>query len=262
MNPPYTAEMLQATVSRFARKLTFFLILLVIVIWFLGSAVFIVGPGEVGVITQFGRVTGRELGSGLGFKAPWPIQGVQIFNTQIQKDQALSEAASADLQVIHSTLALNYNLDPVRVGEIYRTIGTDVKERIVDPAVQEAFKAVTAQYTASDLLTKRSEVKQKALSLLINRLNPKGVIVDDLSIVNFNFSDDFNKAIEAKQVAQQQAEQAQYHLEQAQKDAQAQAAQKDSLTTEILQQQAINKWDGHMPQYVGSGSVFNIPLTK
>jgi regulator of protease activity HflC (stomatin/prohibitin superfamily) len=132
----------------------------------------------------------------------------------------------------------------------------------VIPAVQESFKAATAEYTAAELLTKRPEVKAKALESIKQRIEPYGIRVDDLSIVNFSFSPDFAKSIEAKQVAAQEAERAKFNLDRAKLDAEAQAAQKESLSPELLQKYAIDKWDGKMPQYVGGGSVFNIPLTK
>ena len=242
-------------------KYLYFGIIGLLVVIVLASSLVVVGPGQVGVITQFGRVTGREVNPGLSAKLPWPIQSVAMFDTRVQKEQAEVDAASADLQVIKSTIALNYHLDRGNISSIYQTVGPQFSDRLIAPAVQEAFKSTTAQYTAADLLTKRPEVKEKARGVLVDRLGKYGIVIDDLSIVNFSFSDEFNRAIEQKQIAQQQAEQAQYHLEQAQKDAQAQAAQKDSLTAEILEKMAIDKWDGHMPQYSGSGTVFNIPLS-
>lgn len=220
-----------------------------------------VGAGETGVVTQFGKVTGRELQPGLSIVTPF-VQDVWIADTRIQKEQTDAEAASTDLQTVKATVAVNYHLDHGKVSSIYQNIGENYKDRVIDPAIQESIKATVSKFNAADLISNRQAVKDSADKVLADRLAPYGIIVDAVSIVNFDFSDDFNKAIEQKQVAQQQAEQAQYHLEQAQKDAQAQEAQKESLTPEILEQQAINKWDGKMPQYVGSGSVFNIPLTK
>jgi len=237
-------------------------VVVLIFLWLITGSVISVGAGQIGVVTQFGRVTGRELNPGLSAKLPWPIQSVEIFDTRVQKEQSEVDAASQDLQEVKSTIALNYHLERDKVSSIFQGVGPEFADRLIAPAVQESFKATTAQYTAADLLAKRPEVKDKARQQLVDRLEKYGIMVDDLSIVNFNFSDEFNKAIEQKQIAQQQAEQAQYHLEQAEKDAQAQEAQKESLTAEILEKMAIDKWDGHMPQYVGSGSVFNIPLTK
>jgi regulator of protease activity HflC (stomatin/prohibitin superfamily) len=236
-------------------------VVIVVVIW-LATSIVPVGTGKVGVVTKFGKVTGREMSEGLNMKWPYPFNRVWVVDVKVQKEQVEANAASLDLQTVHSTLAVNYHLERGKVSEIYRTIGKEYKERIIDPAIQEAFKAVTARYTAAELLTKRPEVKDVALKLLEERLHKRGIIVDDLSIVNFDFSEEFNKAIEAKQVAQQESEKAQYNLERARKDAQAQEAQKQSLSAELLQKMAIERWDGKMPTYVGGGSIFNIPLTK
>jgi regulator of protease activity HflC (stomatin/prohibitin superfamily) len=242
-------------------KVLFFGALLFIVLW-LASSLVIVNAGEVGVVTQLGKVTGREIDPGLSLKAPWPFQSVVTFDTRVQKEEADIAAASADLQEVKSTIALNYHIDRTKVSEIYQTIGIEFADRLIAPAIQEAFKATTARYTASELLAKRPELKELSKKTLEERLATRGIVVDDLSIVNFEFSAEFNRAIEAKQVAQQEAERAGYKLEQSRKEAEAQEVLRASLTSEILQKQAIEKWDGHMPQYLGSGSVFNIPLTK
>lgn len=231
------------------------------VLFLLFSTIKVVGVGEVGVVTRFGNVN-RQWSSGLHLKAPWPFEKVDYFDIKVQKDQANSAASTSDLQDVTTTLAVNYNLSPDQVGRVYREVGVDFKSRIIDPAIQEAFKSVSAEYTAQELLTKRPEVKAKVVDKLSSRLSTRGITLDDVSIVNFQFSKEFTAAIESKQVAQQQAQQAQFRLEQAQKDAQAQEAQKTSLSAELLQKYAIDKWDGHLPTYLGSGTVFNIPLQK
>lgn len=221
----------------------------------------VVGVGQVGLVTRFGQVV-REEQSGIVLKLPYPIERLQKFDVRVQKEQADAQAATADLQDVNTTLALNYHLDSQHVRNIYTDIGADYKVRIIDPALQEAFKATTADFTASELLTKRPAVKAKAYDVLKSRLHHRHIIVDDLSIVNFKFSPEFTAAIEQKQVAAQQAQQAQFNLDKARLDAQAQEAQKVSLSPELLQKYAIEKWNGTMPLYVGGGAVFNIPLTK
>lgn len=234
---------------------------LIVFLWLTSSFV-IVSAGSVGIVTQFGKITGREMTPGFNLKAPWPINGVEVFSTQIQKEEADASASSSDLQQVTAKVAVNYHLEQGQVSSIYQNIGIEYKGRIIDPAIQESAKSATAKYNAADLITNRQSVKDLIDSTLVARLKPYGIIVDAVSITNFDFSEQFNQAIEAKQVAQQKAEQAQYSLEQAQKDAQAQEAQKVSLTPEILQKMAIEKWNGVMPQYMGSGTVFNVPLTK
>lgn len=221
-----------------------------------------VGAGQVGIVTRFGEVN-RAASSGTVIKLPWPIERLVKMDTRIQKQQEDAAAATSDLQDVQATIALNYALDRSAALKVYKEIGPEYRDRVVVPAVQESFKAATAQYTASELLVKRPEVKQKALDAIKKRLEPYGVRVDDVSIINFSFSPEFTKAIESKLVAAQEAERAQFNLEKAQLDAQSQEAQKSSLSAELLQKYAIDKWDGKMPEYVGGGdSVFNIPLTR
>lgn len=220
-----------------------------------------VGAGQVGVVTRFGEIN-RQVGSGVTIKFPWPIERLNKMDVKIQKQEQDAASATADLQDVNAKLAVNYALNSEKAGDVFKTLGSDYHERVIAPAVQESFKAATTQYTASDLLTKRSEVKQKIVDVIKKRVEPYGIRIEDVSIVNFTFSAEFTKAIEARQVAAQEAQKAQFNLERARLDAQAQEAQKTSLSPELLQKQAIEKWDGKMPQYVGGGAVFNIPLVR
>ncbi|HYG83346.1 MAG TPA: prohibitin family protein [Verrucomicrobiae bacterium] len=220
-----------------------------------------VDAGEVGVITRFGEVS-REVQSGLALKLPWPIETIHYMDTRIQKEEQDAKAATADLQDVSATLALNYAINREEATQLYKEIGPLYQARVVTPALQESFKAATAEYTAVQLLTKRAEVKQKTLAKIKERVEPYGIRIEDVSIVNFSFSEDFSRAIEAKQVAAQEAERAKFNLERAKLDAEAQNVQKQSLSPGLLQKMAIDKWDGKMPQYLGGGAVFNIPLQQ
>jgi regulator of protease activity HflC (stomatin/prohibitin superfamily) len=163
-----------------------------------------VEAGQVGVVTRFGEVN-REINSGLALKLPWPIEKLQKLDTRIQKQQEQATAATADLQDVQATLALNYALDRGSALRVFKTIGTEYRDRIVVPTVQESFKAATAQFTAGELLTKRPEVKAKALEAIKKRLEPYGVKIEDLNIVDFSFSPEFSKAM--KLLPQQMAKQ-------------------------------------------------------
>lgn len=224
------------------------------------SSIKTIGTGKVGVVTQFGRVTGRELNEGLSIILPLGLNSVTTYDVKIQKETANSAAASKDLQDINAEIALNYQLERGSVGKVHQEIGPLYMDKVVSPAINEVFKAASAKYTASELITERSRVKTEAQEALAKRLQPYGIRVSELSIVEFKFSDSFSKAIEDKQIAQQNAERAKFNLESAKTDAEAQKAQSETLTQEYLQKQAIEKWDGKMPTYMGSGTVFNIPL--
>lgn len=243
----------------FMKKYGLAIISAVVFVILLVMCVRTVDAGQVGVITRFGEVN-REVNSGLALKLPWPIESLQKLDVRIQKQEEQATAATADLQDVRATLALNYALDRGKALAVYKSIGVEYRDRVVVPAVQESFKAATAQYTAAELLTRRPEVKAKALEDIKKRLEPYGVRIEDLNIVNFSFSDEFSKAIEQKQVAAQEAERAKFNLERARLDAEAQNIQKESLSADYLRKLAIEKWDGRMPQYVGGESVFNIPL--
>lgn len=226
-----------------------------------------VSAGEVGVVTRMGAVN-RVADPGLVIKLPFFIENVHSLETRVQKEQVDASAASQDLQEVKSTIALNFHLEGNKAVTLYQNLGEDYVDRIIAPAMQEAFKATTAKFTAPDLIAKREEVKQISLNELKDRLSKYNILVDDFNIVNFDFSGDFNKAIEDKQVSQQKLEQAKIDKEtaltQAEGQANAQKVLKDSgsLTPEYLQFIAVQKWNGVMPLSTGGQSLIQLPAVK
>ncbi len=231
----------------------------------------IVGAGERGVVLNFGAVQDYVFGEGLHLRIPI-VQKVIIMDVKVHKSQTDAEAASKDLQDTHSTIAVNYHILPEKANWVYQNIGREYKERIIDPAVQEVVKAVTARYTAVELITQREKVRTEIMDLLKKRLIAYNIVVDDFSIVNFKFSQQFTQAIEAKQTAEQLALKAQRDLErikieaeqkitQARAEAEALRLQKQNVTPELVKLRmieaslkAIEKWDGHLPK-VTAGAV-------
>lgn len=230
------------------------------VVFALLTAVRVVGTGEIGVVTRFGKVTGRELSEGIHLVAPFGIEQAAIYDIKIQKQTEAAASASRDLQDVSTTLTLNFRLQSNRVKEIHQTIGVDYKDKLIEPALQEVFKASSAQFSAQELITQRAQVKAETFELLRERLDNFGIVVDDISIVDFTFSPAFTRAIEEKQIAEQNAQRAKFNLEAARTDAQAQEVQARTLSPLFLQKLAIDKWNGQLPEYLGSGTVFNIPL--
>lgn len=225
------------------------------------NTIYTVPSGTVGIITRFTKVN-RETQPGIGLKIPY-IEGITGMNVQIQKEQVDASAATNDLQNVTATVALNYHLDHTQVTNIYVNLTPLYKDNIISPTLQAAVKSVTSAYSASDLVDKRPEVTQKIEDELVSKLEPRGILVDQFSIVNFAFSPEYASAVEAKVVAQQDAEKAQFNLQQAQVNAQANEVQDASLSDQILEQQAIAKWNGILPTTLaGQGSIFNIPLSK
>ncbi|HVZ12254.1 MAG TPA: prohibitin family protein [Patescibacteria group bacterium] len=240
-----------------------FVIIAILIFLIFFSSFAIVDAGNVGVITRLGAVN-RVVNPGLTFKIPL-IEGIAIMETRTQKEQVDAQAASKDLQEVKSTIALNFHLNGEKAVTVYQNVGTEYKDRIIAPAMQEAFKATTAQFTASELIEKREKVKQLAYNGLRERLSKYDIVVDDFNIVNFEFSADFNQAIEQKQVAQQNFEraktEAQTAVTQANGQAEAQKALRDngSLTPEYLEFLAIQKWDGKLPNATSGTPFINIP---
>lgn len=235
-------------------------VIAVLLLWGLLSSVRTIGTGTIGVVSNYGRVTGRELSEGVALVWPFGINGVTVYDIKVQKIVADTQAATKDLQDVTAEVVLNYHLNRGDVSTIHQTIGATYKDTIVSPALSEVFKGASAKYNASELITERASLKKDVSDQLNTRLGKYGVVVDDVSITNFEFSESFAKAIEEKQVAQQNAERAKFNLEAAQTDAQAQAAQAQTLSDAYLRKLAIEKWDGVMPTTVaGDGTILGIP---
>lgn len=240
-----------------------FLLLLIV----LFNSFQVVGAGERGVV--FSKLSGIRdvtLGEGLHFKIPF-IEEIVTIDVRVHKSQTAAPAASKDLQNVSSTIAVNFHIDPSSAQKVYQEIGLSYKERVIDPAVQEAVKAVTAHFTAEELITRRGEVKDAIKANLTERLVQFNILVDEFSIVDFSFSEEFNRAIEAKQTAEQSALKAKRDLDririeaeqrvtQARAEADGQRLQRETLTPILLQLRAIEKWDGKLPQVSGGATPF------
>lgn len=250
------------TEPRFERVFLTAIGVFILLILFFGSFS-IVRAGHVGVVTRFGAVQ-RVVSPGVVLKIPL-VEGVKSMETRTQKEEVDATSASKDLQDVNAKVAINFHLDGLRAVDVYQNIGVDYKERVVAPAIQESFKAATAKYTASDLIVKREEVKRAAYTDLRNRLMRYHIVIDDINIVNFDFSSEFNKAIESKVQAQQTLEQTRIEAEtartqaQGQADAQAILQESGSLSPAYLEFLAIQKWDGKLPLATQGNPFLQIP---
>jgi len=240
------------------------IIILIIIFGSFGT----VGAGERGVLLQFGAVKDRVFNEGLYVKIPF-VQSVVIMDVRIQKDEVPASASSKDLQIVTSRIALNYHLDPDGVNKIWQQVGRNYNSRIIAPTIQEAVKSITALFTAEELITKREEVKEQIKANLTERLSKRFILVDEVNIIDFDFSASFNIAIEAKVTAEQLKLKADRDLErikiekeqqitQAEGKAQAILIEAQALRTnaQIVELRWIEKWNGETPQYWGQASPF------
>lgn len=247
-------------------------ILLVIALLAYGSIV-IVQPGHVGVVVHLGEVQPNSVPEGLFFKIPIVQEVVQV-EVRVQKRESEQTAASRDLQIVSTNIVVNYHLINEEVPQLFKNVGLSYNERVVDPAIGEAVKAVAAQFTAEQLITRRAEVSALIKEALQERFNNYNMILDEINITEFLFSTEFNNAIEQKQIAEQQALKAQLDLqrieieakqtiESAKAEAEALRLQKEVISPDLIQLRqieaqiaAIKKWDGILPNVTGGATPF------
>jgi regulator of protease activity HflC (stomatin/prohibitin superfamily) len=231
-----------------------------------------VGAGERGIVLNFGAVQNTVLGEGIHFKIPI-VQTVVLMDVKIQKAITDAASASSDLQDVALSVALNYHVIPDKANVVYQSIGVEFKARIIDPAIQEVMKAVTARYTAEELITKRPAVSTEMKDALSSRLLESNIAVDAFSIVSFSFSQTFTDAIEAKQTAEQNALKAKRDLDRirveaeqtiaaATAEAEALRLQKMNISPDLIELRkieanlkAIEKWNGILPEVTGAGAI-------
>ena len=229
----------------------------------------VIGVGEVGLKVRFGQVVGQPLTSGVHMKFP-VIDSVKKFDTKVQKIEVQTNGASKDLQDVSMSVAVNYGINPMEVQNLYSQVGTKYERIILEPSINEALKAVVSQYTAEELITKRQEVSINMAETLSNKLDSYGILVNNINILDLSFSKAFNDAIEAKQVAQQNALKAEQDLERIKIEAEQQIAQaraeaesyklkNQEITDKTLQLKWIEKWDGKLPTVSSSeGNILDL----
>ena len=223
--------------------------------------------GEVGIKVRFGKVI-SEVSEGVNFKIP-VIEKIEKMNIRVQKTEVKTSSSSKDLQEVDMSLAVNYKINKKKATQLYKNVGTDYEEIILEPAIEEAIKAVTSKYTAEELITNRSEVSIKCMEELSKKVEKYGLSVSDFNITNFSFSEEFEKAIEEKQVAEQKVLTAKQELEKekieaekkivkAEAERQANELKEQTLTDNIIKEKFIEKWNGELPKVTGSTGMFDI----
>ncbi|MDO5324425.1 MAG: prohibitin family protein [Clostridia bacterium] len=159
--------------------------------------------GSTGILLTFGKVEeGKALSEGLHMKIPL-VQRIVSMDNRVKKLELNTEAFSKDIQTVSATLAVNYRLQAEKSFAIYKTHGTQYEQNIIVPATHEVLKSVCAQYTAEELISKRAESSDMMRDELDAKLSGMGITVTDFNIIDFDFSDEFINAVEAKQVAEQ-----------------------------------------------------------
>ena len=218
----------------------------------------ILNPGQAGVISILGKAREGVLLEGIHFKPPL-VSFVDIYDLTVQKFEVPAESSTKDLQDLSASFAINFRLDPSSVVEIRRKQGTlaNIVSKIIAPQTPDSFKIAAAKRTVEEAITKRNELKQDFDDALSQRLEKYGIIVLDTSVVDLDFSPEFAKAVEEKQIAEQRAKRAIYVAQEAEQEAQADInrakgkAEAQRLLAEtlkaqggqlVLQKEAIQAW--------------------
>ena len=245
-------------------KIVGFVALGIVVLIVIASTFTTVKAGHTGVITTFGKVSETVWAEGLHVKIPFVQEVIQIDNRVLKTDVDCM-SASKDLQTVSSVIALNYRVSNAKSADLYKNIGVDYQNTVVIPTIQDSVKAITARFTAEELITNRQQVGLEISELVASKLSNYGLIVEQFNIIDFQFSEEFNAAIEAKQTAEQnalKAEQdlerikveAQQKIEQAKAEAEAYRLKSESITDEMILMEYLTKWDGKLPTVVSDGT--------
>lgn len=237
------------------------------------SQFFVVVPaGSRGVLLRFGAVQERVLGEGLHPLLPG-VESVRPLSVRLQSLSLRSEAASRDLQDVRAEVTLSWHLRPERVAAIYGQLGEEeaIVRHLIQPAIDDGLQAVVARLTAEELITEREVLKRGLAELLQVRLAANDLALDAVDLVQLDFSPGFRQAVEAKQVAEQDARRAQFEALKAQRlaqarvhaaegEARAQQLLQAGLTPELLEHQRIEKWNGRLPLVVSRDPVRGLNL--
>ena len=265
-------------------KIAAVVITFIVIIIVMFESVVIVEAGHRGVVLYLGAVENRVLPEGVHFIIPFAEQVIQM-EVRTQKFQAEASAASNDLQEVQTVIALNYMIDPKEANRVYQLLGVNYADRVISPTIQEAVKASVAKFNAEELVTKRETAKGVIAQAIRNTLTSNNILVENVFITDFKFSESFAAQIEQKVVAFQKFLTEQNNLRAVpvianQNVVQAEAAARANIakasgeaqaielitgqlrsSPEYLQWQAINKWNGQLPYASGSGAVpfFQLP---
>lgn len=256
--------------EKFSLKMLFSLIWALILLFGCFSTI---KTGEIGIKTRFGKIVSSTKNEGIIFKSP--LDKVEKINIKVQKyeNKDVLSTSTKDMQIVNNiSVSINYQIDGEKVVDLYKTVGVNYKDTVLEPAIQETIKGVISKYTAEELVTKRSEISLDINNTLDERIKNYGINSVSVAINNFDFSEAYNQAIEQKAVSEQNVLTAQQELEKAKVEAEKKVVEaeatnkanellKQNVTDEVLMKQFIEKWNGQLPTtYAGNDilSIFNI----
>ena len=235
------------------RKISGYIIIGVVVIGLIFGSFTTIETGERGVVTRMGKLN-TVMDEGLNFKLPF-VDSVHKISIREQNYPTELEVSSKDIQTIKIKATLIYSVNPMEVGTLYQRFGTHYQQILVAPTVSEIINSVIAEYPIELFVEKRAEIANRIKETFIARTNGNGLMVKDFLLTDHDFSDEYNNAIEKKKIAEQDVITANYNKQKVALEAEAQKTKHTSLSPLVLQEMAINKWDGKLPVYWGNGTL-------
>lgn len=233
---------------------------------------FIVDVGTVGV--KFNAVTGQTASCQQGFHFKVPLlESVTKFDVKTQRMDEKAVGASKDLQEVTFELALNYHLDYAKVNELYVKVGRDYQQKVIYPAINEIVKATASKFPVEQIIVNREVLKTEIEKSLATKLGLYDIIVENVNLVDIDFTAEFNKVVEEKQIEEQRIKTAQYvrmqaeeqkktTILQAEAEAQKQNLLRAAVSEKVISLKWIEKWDGKLPDIIAGdkgGMLLNIP---
>lgn len=218
--------------------------------------------GEIGLKVRFGKIVdSSSLSEGINFKVPYVEEIVKV-NIKVQKEEMKVEGSTKDLQIVNTNVAVNYRIDSTKASQLYKKVGKNYDETVLQPAIKESIKSAIAKYNAEEITVNRGEVSKSCLEAIQNKVSKYGIIIEDFNLTDFSFSEEYTKAIEEKQVAEQKLEKSKLEAEkkivEAEATKKANELLKQTLTDEVIEKQFIEKWNGELPKVIGGENIFDI----
>jgi len=228
----------------------------VILIIIFGSF-YVIGVGQVGVI--FNQATGQTKTVQSGFNVKIPIvEQLSVFDIRTQRIDIEEDCASKDLQLVRMKTVINYHLDYTKVNEIFTKVGRDYTQKVIIPITNEIAKSLVSQYTVENIIVRRAELKDAIEVALREKLKEYFVVIETVNLVNVDFTAEFNRVVEAKQIEEQKIKTAEYKKMQAAQNKEAvileaegesrrQELIRATVNPQIVSLEWIKKWDGKLP---------------
>jgi regulator of protease activity HflC (stomatin/prohibitin superfamily) len=251
--------------SKFATPLIIISLLVVFILFF--NPITIVGVGERGVKVTLGKVSPTSYSEGVHFVTPF-ISSIKTMNVKTRKNNVETSVYTKDIQQAHISYVINFNLQPENAHKMYREVGVNYVETVLNPVVEGTIKDVIGKWNAQDLVANREIATRDILIKLQKHLEPKYINVTDFQITSIGYSGTFEKAIENKVTAEQEAlraknktvqiqEEAKQKLITAEAEAKSMSIRANALTKNkaLVEYEAVQKWNGKLPEYMMGNSV-------